>query len=292
MRVVVKWKLEKDKPIGACSIDPVHDHIIIGVAKVIYVLTIEDCKEINVCEKHTDDVTCLGFRKDGLIFASGAKDNIIYLWSINNLTKPISKINLKESAVVQVNFNPCIQILIAISKTKIACYKELVGQKPSLKIDDLSISAVSTAWTNDGMRFAIGFENGSISIREKDNDKELKNLTLNSNSEERIWCLTFSNSKHFNKDYTLIVGTWEKNIYIIELFNHSIIDVKKVDYDPMCITLFRDDYFLIGSNSNQINMFAKDGIYVNSISEDINSWVLALKVSSMKYYNNFIFLIV
>lgn len=145
-------------------------------------------------------------------------------------------------------------------------------------MDDLSYASVQTAWTNDGMKFAIGFENGSISIREKENEKEIKYLILNASNEEKIWCLTFSNTKHHNKDYTLIVGTWEKNIYIIELFNYSIIDIKKVTYDPMCITLFRDDYFMIGSNNNEINMFTKEGIFVNTISEGINSWILALKV--------------
>lgn len=46
----------------------------------------------------------------------------------------------------------------------------------------------------------------------------------------------------------------------------------------MCISLFRDEYFLVGSNSNEINMFTKDGIFVNEISEDIEDWVMALKV--------------
>ena len=35
-------------------------------------------KEICRFEKHSQDVTCVAFRKDGLNFASGAKDNLVY----------------------------------------------------------------------------------------------------------------------------------------------------------------------------------------------------------------------
>ncbi len=81
----------------------------------------------------------------------------------------------------------------------------------------MSNTAVCVSWTSDGLRFALGFENGYVCLKDKDNEKELKNLTLG-NNQERIWCLSFSSTKHRNKDYTLFVGTWEKNLYIIEVF--------------------------------------------------------------------------
>ncbi len=73
------------------------------------------------------------------------------------------------------------------------------------------------SWTNDGLRFALGFENGTISIKDKDNEKEFKSIILNPEIQERIWCLSFSSTRHRNKDYVLFVGTWEKNFYIIEV---------------------------------------------------------------------------
>lgn len=174
--------------------------------------------------------------------------------------------------------------MITLSKTQIAFFREGNTQK-GINKQGLSLSAVQTAWTSDGLRFAIGFENGTISIRDKDNDKEIKNIVLNNQCEERVWCLSFSSTKHYNKDYTLIVGTWEKNIYIIELFNYSVLEIKKLNYDPICITLFRDDYFLVGSNNNEINLFTKDGIFVNNITEEVDSWVLALKVNFNLIFN-------
>jgi WD40 repeat protein len=266
----------KNSQVTSCAIDPLHDIIAIGNGKTIYLMNIITKQEITKCEKHQSDVTSLSFRKDGQILASGGKDNIVYLWNMSSLGKPINKIVLIDP-IIQVNFNPCMYTLINLSKTQLGLFRD--GEKKKIDKQPLSNTAVQTAWTNDGLQFAIGFENGMISIRDNENDSEIKNLML-SNGEERIWCLTFSNSKHYKQSYTLFVGTWEKNIYIIETFNYSIVDIKKVNYDPICISLFKDDYFMIGSNSNEINMFTKEGIFVTSINETINSWVLCLKSDS------------
>ncbi len=134
------------------------------------------------------------------------------------------------------------------------------------------------AWSSDGVRLAIGFENGNISLREKDYEKETKNLVLNPNLEERIWCASFSSTRHSNKEYVLYVGTWQKNLYIIELFNYTIVECKRLNYDPISISLFKDDYFLLGSNNNEVNFYTKEGTFVTKIKEYITDWVLSIKV--------------
>jgi len=53
------------------AVDPVHDQIIAGIGKVIYILNASDGTEVKKCEKHSQDITCLSYRKDGLWFASG-----------------------------------------------------------------------------------------------------------------------------------------------------------------------------------------------------------------------------
>jgi intraflagellar transport protein 122 len=59
-----------------------------------------------------------------------------------------------------------------------------------------------------------------------------------------------------------------------------VVECKKLSYDPLCIGLFKDDYFMLGSNSNEFNFYTKDGIYVNSINEGINDWVLQVRPSN------------
>ena len=107
MKIIVKWKIDKGVPIMACAVDTVHDQVLIGVEKVIIILDILKGTEISKCERHTGDITCLNYRKDGLFFASGAKDNIVYIWDSTNISKPISKITFNDNPL-QVNYNPCL----------------------------------------------------------------------------------------------------------------------------------------------------------------------------------------
>jgi hypothetical protein len=57
-----------------------------------------------------------------------------------------------------------------------------------------------------------------------------------------------------------------------------VIDCKKLTYDPVCIGLFKDDYFLLGSNNNELNFYTKEGMFVHNITEGISDWVLSVKV--------------
>lgn len=100
--------------------------------------------------------------------------------------------------------------MIGLSKTSIAIYRET---KTGINKQNLSNTASCVCWTSDGLKFALGHENGIITLKDKDNEKDLKSLNLN----QTIMCMTFSSTKHKNRDYTLIVGTWEKNLYIIEV---------------------------------------------------------------------------
>ncbi len=165
---------------------------------------------------------------------------------------------------------------MCLSKSFASLYKEGT-EKTTTKLK-LNGNATCCGWSSDGLRFAIGFENGTILFRDKDNEKDIKLVNLDSKNKERIWCLTFSALKHRNKEYVLYVGTWEKNIYLIELFNYDIIDVKKVVYDPISIGLFKDDYFLIGTNNNEVNFFTKEGSFITKITDNINDWALCIKV--------------
>lgn len=107
---------------------------------------------------------------------------------------------------------------MGISKTNLAIFREKSSKSGTQK-SNLGNTAVCISWTSDGLRFAIGFENGTISIRDKDNEKEHKLISINNEFLERIWCLSFSSTRYRNKEYVLYVGTWEKNIYMIEVRN-------------------------------------------------------------------------
>ena len=148
-----------------------------------------------------------------LLIITLRKDKVILFWDCSDLTKPLNKITLKEE-IISVSYNPISLTLLAISRSQACLYKDT--EKTNAKIK-LNFNATCCCWTSDGLRCAIGYENGYISIRDKDNDKEIKNIVLNGKEQERIWSISFSATKFKKKDYVMLVGTWEKNLYLVDV---------------------------------------------------------------------------
>ena len=138
---------------------------------------------------------------------------MILFWDCADPSKPQNKITLKDE-IISVNYNPMSLTLLAISRSQACLYKD--SEKTNSKIK-LNFNATCCCWTSDGLRCAIGYENGYISLRDKENDKEIKNILLNKNEQERIWCITFSSTKFKHKDYMMLVGTWDKNLYLVDV---------------------------------------------------------------------------
>ncbi len=271
MKIIVKWTQSNQVPIVALSVDPVHNQLIVGIGKTIVFFDALTGKELNRCEKHTQDITCLSFRKDGKFFASGAKDNIVYFWDVSNLARPINKITFQDP-ILRMGYNPCLMYLLSMSKTTLSICRDNSANKYPL-----DNTGVDFCWTNDGMKYAIAFENGSIAIRDKDSDKDEKVIMVNEDKIERITCICFSNSRFLNKEYVLYVCTWDKNFHLLDLFNAQVVETKKLTADPISITLFKDDYVLVGTNNREINFFSKEGIFIQTITEGINSWVTCVR---------------
>ena len=112
MKILVKWTIKNTIPISAISVDQVHNKLIVALGKVIVYYDAVNGKELSKFDRHTSDVTCVAFRKDGLNFASGAKDNIVYFWDISK-PKPINKITFPDP-LIRMGFNPCLMILLAM----------------------------------------------------------------------------------------------------------------------------------------------------------------------------------
>ena len=182
MKIIIKWTSKTEIPISALSVDPVHNKLIVGMGKQIVYYDAVNGKEICRFEKHTQDVTCVSFRKDGLTFASGAKDNIVFFWDISKPAKPINKITFPDP-LIRMGFNPCLMMLLAMSKTTYAISKEKAANKYPL-----ANTGVDFCWTNDGLKYALCFENGTVVIKDKDTDKDEKEIIVNEEKPEKITC--------------------------------------------------------------------------------------------------------
>ena len=281
MKIILKWIKKTEIEISGISYSPINNKIIISSGKKIIFLDGKTGKEINKCEKHTEEITTLSFRKDGKFFASGGKDNIVYFWDVNDISKPKNKIRLNDP-IIKINYCPCLMILIAISKKQIAICKE----KSVVKIP-LNNFPVDFCWTNDGLKFAIAFENGIISIRDKDKgNKDEKIIKIYEDKIEKINCCLFSNHRFLNKDYCLYTCTNDHFLHLIDLFNTNVNHSIKLSNVPICISLYKNDYVLIGTNNSEISFFSKDGFFILNIKQGLNNYVKSI-INEDK--NDFIF---
>ncbi len=118
------------------------------------------------------------------------------------------------------------------------------------------------------------FENVTISIRDKENgNKDKKMIIINEEKPKKITCCCFSNSRFLIKDYWLYVWAWDKIFHLIDLFNAQVTETRKLTGDPISISLFKDDYVLVGTNNREINFFSEEGIFVVTITQGLNSWL-------------------
>ena len=87
----------------------------------------------------------------------------------------------------------------------------------------------------------------------------------------------FTTQRFLYKDYVLYICTWDKNFYVLDLFNTQIHQSQKLTADPISISLYKEDYVIVGTNNREINLFNKEGYFVTTITQGINSWVTSLK---------------
>ena len=98
-------------------------------------------------------------------------------------------------------------------------------------------------------------------------------IIINEEKQKKITYCCFSNSRFLNKDYWLYVWAWDKIFHLIDLFNSQVTDTRKLTAAPISISLFKDDYVLVGTNKREINFFSEEWIFVVTITQGLNSWL-------------------
>jgi WD40 repeat protein len=144
-----------------------------------------------------------------------SKDKTVLLWeTASMLQKPINKITHNDH-VIGVSYNPQYSSIISYTRSQFIIYKEEDKNSNKIKLQN---NVVCFNWSPDGNLLAFGQENGVVMIKERDKEKEVKICIIFSNdNNERVSCVNFSSKKFKNKNYILMVGTWMKKLYFIDV---------------------------------------------------------------------------
>ena len=171
-------------------------------------------------------------------FLIGGLDNVVVIWKRNGE----GLLKYTHSAPVQiVSFSPnslrllsCAEVslflfIITINIIKIYCSFILSILLSNLKTDfgiwsldqkqvvkeKTESRATAACWSLNGENFAIGFENGDVSVRVHTGDE-----TLRFRRTDSIQCLQFLSSEAFrlpsSNEQFIVVGSWDKTISLYQ----------------------------------------------------------------------------
>jgi hypothetical protein len=69
-----------------------------------------------------------------------------------------------------------------------------------------------------------------------------------------------------------------KNKQLTQIGSSNVIEVKKFSFDPICVSLFKEEFFLLGTNNKEIQFFTKEGQMIKSIEEGVDDWAMSIEV--------------
>ncbi len=155
--------------------------LLVGIATRIHIYSALKGECIKKLKGHKESVYCLAYAKNGEIFASGGADKYVVIWNSTGE----GKLKYSHNDTIQsVAFNPVTNVLLSCTANDFGLWSQAESDVKKTKVN---ARITCCSWTNDGQHFALGFYNGTISIRTK-TGKEKISITRNS----PIWLLFFS----------------------------------------------------------------------------------------------------
>jgi WD40 repeat protein len=185
----------------------------------------------------------VAFSSDGTLLASAGEDKTAQLWSVNDLSKPVSIFAGHDDIVTDVAFSPDNKFLATASfDSFIRIWDKNKTSEPIKKLEGHKDGVRTLAFSPDGELLASGGQDGIIKIWSTETWNVLTTLLAGS----RTWALAFSpDSKTLataNQDGTL--GLWQRDTGRLELIQGH-------------------------SKTNWSVSFSQDGKWIVTASEDI-----------------------
>jgi intraflagellar transport protein 122 len=241
---------------------------------------------------HKDTVYCLAYSKDGKKFASGSADKTVIIWSQKN--EGILKFSHSDG-IQCLDFNPITHQLLSCAISDFAFWSSEQKNVQKLKISS-RINCCS--WNIDGLYFALGLNNGIISIRNKLGEEKQKIDRGKVPIYGLQWAPLQASHIHGPIDI-LAVADWNQTLSFYSINGQMILKERSLGFDPLCLSFFADgESLVVGGCNKQLHLFTRDGIRVGTLGEMHDSWIWSASIhpngsaiavgcqdGSLAYYN-------
>lgn len=269
----IPCKDKENERVWQVCFSPNGEQIIVACSNKLLVYNTADPSQVSTLKGHKGIVKCVTYAKDGKHFASGSDDKNIIIWTTK--LEGIRKFTLSDAALC-ISYSPIFHILLACCQSEFALvsseHKILAKEK-----SDISINCCT--WTNDGQFFALGLQNGIISIR---NNSGVEKIKIDRSSFGSIWNLKWCPDKDVGD--VLAVTDWSQKLSLYSLNGQQLGKDRQLDFDPCTLCWYdKGKYLIIGGSKKEANLYSNEGLFLGKIAEKLG-WVWSVDVYPEKAF--------
>lgn len=273
MRTVVAWQEtppEKDGVRSVCydlAFKPDGSQLVAGVGNRVLVYDAADGDLLHALKGHKDSVYCVAYASNGKRFASGGADKTVIIWT--SKAEGILKYTHND-AIQCLAYNPATQQLASGTASDFGLWSP---EQKSVAKHKVHSRIMTLAWTPDGVVLALGFYDGSVSIRDKAGTEKIKAEV----STSPIWSMCWFPSDAGAEGSKLAVACLDGQLKFTNANLTFRVKDRELSYDPLSLAYFGSgEYLLVGGTDRSVNMHNHDGIFLCQLATR-DSWVWSVK---------------
>ncbi|KAL3116899.1 hypothetical protein niasHT_001628 [Heterodera trifolii] len=221
---------------------------------------------------HKELVYAVSFSFNGERYASGSQDRAVILWSEQH--EGLLKYTHNDP-VQCIAFSPTTTTLLSCAVTDFGLWTQTDKNVSKQKVHT---KCTSCAWSSDGFFYAVGFFDGTVSVRSASGPTPIGEETarLERPGGEPVWALHFAQIASNNQisGEMLVVADWAQSIgFLAHSQGHlSHRSDKQLDYDPTAVHLFNNGCFFLTIGSNRmLNLHTVGGIDLGAMAQ-LDAW--------------------
>uniref|UniRef100_A0A914HDV0 Intraflagellar transport protein 122 homolog n=1 Tax=Globodera rostochiensis TaxID=31243 RepID=A0A914HDV0_GLORO len=261
---------------GSCiyslAFKPDGTQLLVAIGTRIIVYDPNDGTVIIALKGHKELVYAVSFAFNGERFASGSQDRSVTLWSDQN--ERLLKYTHNDP-VQCIAFSPTTMTLLSCAVSDFGIWTQ---NDKNVSKQKVHTKCTSCAWSLDGCFYAVGFFDGTVTVRSTSGPTPTGEETarLERPGCEPVWALHFAQIAANNQisNEMLVVADWAQSI---GFYAHSQGQVshrsdKQLDYDPTAVHLFSNGCFFLSIGSNRkLNLHTVGGIDLGAMSQ-LDAW--------------------
>ena len=246
------------------AVQPAGSHIVAAVGHRVLVYDTESGELIKGLKGHKGQVYCVAYARDSSRFASGSADKHVIIWTA--ALQGILRYK-HHDAIYSLAYNPVSLQLLSCSDADFGLWSP---EKNSVEKKKVSSRIVSSAWSPDGQVLALGFYDGSLSLRSKDGNE----LVSISRGEDPVWALAWRPS--LSSSPVLAVGDWTQTLSFYSATGRKLGREISLGFDPTSLSFWNgpEEYILIGGSNSALGLYTKEGVFVKELVSR-SGWVWA-----------------